>query len=241
MNEFMQKLLEEFNGFSTRSKTYTFNGKNVPRVTTIISRCIHNDGLMFWANNLGFRRQSYKETMSIAANIGTECHTNIDAFLENSSHKETDITWQAHNAYQSFLVWYNTLVSKNNVEVIYHEKSLTCPYFGGTLDGLYKINGKTYLIDYKTSNHVTFNYCLQLAAYRYMLREILNIEIDGTIILQLSKTDISYNEFVLNFNDLHHLAFMNDCERAFFSLLYSYYNLSCVEKQFDAINWGDIQ
>lgn len=242
MHDEMGVLLEEFKGFNVTDKTYAFNGHPVPRVTKILSRCIHSDSLMYWANSLGFKRQSYKETLSAAANVGSECHANIDAFLEDNSHEEDfDITWQAKNAYRSFLLWYKNLVSNNMVEVIYHEKSLSCQYFGGTLDGLYRINGKVYLVDYKTSNHITFNYCLQLAAYRYMLREILHMEVDGIVILQLCKTEEAYNEYVLNFSNMNHLAFMNDCERTFFSLVYAYYNISYIEKQYNALNWGEIQ
>ena len=41
------------------------------------------------------------------------------------------------------------------------------------MDGCYEINGRKYIVDYKTSNHVTFRYFLQIAAYRYILREEL--------------------------------------------------------------------
>lgn len=240
MNDNMNNLLREFSNFNVGDKTYSFNGKPVPRVTKILSRCIHSDGLMYWANSLGFKKQSYRETLSAAAEVGTQCHNNIDAFLENGSHKEKGMNWQAQNAYRSFRLWYDGLVATNRVEVIYHEKTLTCEWFGGTLDGLYRINNKIYLIDYKTSNHITFNYCLQLAAYRYMLREVLGINIDGTVILQLCKTDEAFNEYVLNFDNINHLGFINDCERTFMSLVYAYYNLSYIEKQYNALNWGSI-
>ena len=183
---------------------YTYNGFIVPRVTKILSRCIHSDSLMYWANSLGFKHQSYKKTLDSYANIGTNTHNSIDNYLNDESFNvdKNSIPYQSYNAYQSFLKWYNTINNIAKVKVIFHEKTLTCKYFGGTLDGLYEINGKLYLVDYKTSNHITFNYCLQLAAYRYMLKTELNIDIDGCIILQLSKETISYNEFVLNFDNI---------------------------------------
>ena len=55
-----------------------------------------------------------------------------------------------------------------------------------------RINGKIYLIDFKTSNHVTYKYYLQLAAYSKVLREKENINIDGVIILQLNKYQPKY-------------------------------------------------
>lgn len=218
---------------------YKYNGITVPRVTKILSKCIHSDSLMYWANSLGFKHQSYKKTLDTAANIGTHTHNNIDNFLEDNEHKadKSSMPYQSYNAYQSFLKWFYTVTSIAMVKVIFHEKTLTCKYFGGTLDGLYEINGKIYLVDYKTSNHITFNYCLQLAAYRYMLRTELGIEIDGCIILQLAKESVSYNEFVLNFNNPDHLKFINDCEMAFLSLVFAYYNIIKVEEDYKTLNW----
>lgn len=233
----MVKLLDEvYNGNYNFESDYIYNGKIVPRVTKILSRCIHNDKLMYWANNLGFKHKSYQRTLNEAANIGSECHNNIDKFLEDNNHVPPDnMNYNAMNAYNAFLTWFNTITSNADVQVMFHEKHLACKYFGGTLDGLYVINGKNYLIDYKTSNHVSFNYYLQLAAYRYMLREEYHINIDGCIILQLDKFSCSYNEYVLDFSNLRHLDFINLCERTFLSLVYSYYNLYATETFFTDI------
>ena len=237
MNE-MVTLLDSIEPIDTDSD-YTYNGIIVPRVTKILAKCIHSDSLMYWANSLGFKRQSYKKTLDEAANIGHHTHENIDNFLNDNTYEAVEVSMphQSYNAYQSFLKWFTTICSIATVRVIFHEKTLTCKYFGGTLDGLYEINGKIYLVDYKTSNNITFKYCLQLAAYRYMLRTELGIEIDGCIILQLSKNSISYNEFVLNFDIIDHLKFINDCEMAFLSLVFAYYNILKIENNYAKLNW----
>ena len=98
---------------------------------------------------------------------------------------------------------------------------------------LVEINGKKYLIDFKTSNHVGYKYFLQLAAYRYILRTEHNIEIDGCIVLQLDKKTSSFKEFVLDFSNIEHFAYINNCERAFLSLVYAYFNRLCVEDGFN--------
>ena len=36
---------------SESNSQYTYNGILVPRVTEIISKCIHSDSLMYWANS----------------------------------------------------------------------------------------------------------------------------------------------------------------------------------------------
>lgn len=237
MNE-MVKLLDNAPLLNNAESNYTYNGIIVPRVTKILSKCIHSDSLMYWANSLGFKHQSYKKTLENAAEIGTYCHNNIDNYLTDNNHIINDnCPYQSINAYNSFLKWFNDINKLANIEVIYHEKIITCKYFGGTLDGLYKINNKIYLIDYKTSNNITYKYCLQLAAYRYILRNELNIEIDGCIILQLSKNNISYNEYVLNFDNPDHLKFINECETTFLSLVYAYYNIENIEYKYKLLNW----
>lgn len=240
MNEIVN-LLNNVKPINTESD-YIYNGISVPRVTKILSKCIHSDSLMYWANSLGFRHQSYKKTLDEAANIGHYAHENIDNFLSNESYEaiESSMPYQSYNAYQSFLRWYTDITNVARVKVIFHEKQLVCKYFGGTLDGLYEINNKIYLIDYKTSNHITFKYCLQLAAYRYMLKTELGIEIDGCIILQLAKESISYNEFVLNFNNPNHLKYINECEATFLSLVLAYYNITNIETNYNILNWEAI-
>lgn len=244
MNKIMLKLLDECSNNKINSP-YIYNGHQVPRVTSIISRCINNDGLLYWANSLGFMHRSYKQTLSKASTIGTQCHNSIDKFLCDKTeltpqdHVDTpSICSEANMAYQSYHKWLNDVTSNVPVEIIFHEKQLVCPYFGGTLDGLYKINGKIYLADYKTSNHISYNYCLQLAAYRYMLKTIMNIDIDGCIILQLSKSDIEYNEYVLDLRDnQEHINFINLCEDTFLSLVYAYHNTMSAELIFNKLKW----
>lgn len=251
MNEIMLKLLDKCSNNKVNSP-YIYNGCPVPRVTAIISRCINNDGLLYWANSLGFKHQSYKQTLDKASSIGTQCHKAIDEYLDGvdeyldgkiklmpeSNIDMPSICNEAKMAYSSYHKWLYDVASNASVEIIFHEKQLACPYFGGTLDGLYKINGKIYLVDYKTSNHISYNYCLQLAAYRYMLRTIMGIDVDGCIVLQLSKSHAEYSEYVLDLRDnQEHINFINLCENTFLSLVYAYHNTMGVESMFNKLKW----
>lgn len=223
---------------SYNKSSYVFNGVIVPRVTEIISTCIHSDSLLYWANSLGFKRQGYKKTITRAADIGTECHESIDSFLSDDLPENHQFSFiESQNAYNSFQQWWMDINRDNTIEVLMHEQSLVCKYFGGTLDGLIKINGKIYLVDYKTSNHVTYRYCLQAAAYRYMLRETMNITIDGVIILQLSKNDVSYNEHFIDLSIPEHLEYLNQCEQTFMSLVLAFYNIYNVDANYKILNW----
>lgn len=233
------EILDTLPPINNPDSDYIYNGIKVPRVTKIIQKCIHNDGLMYWANSLGYKHQSYQKTLNTAALIGTECHNNIDLFLEDNAHGTPEnIMLEAKCAYESFRKWYDDISSCAKIEVIFHEHTLVCKYFGGTLDGLYKINDKIYIVDYKTSNHVTYNYCLQLAAYIFMLKRELNINVDGCIILQLSKYDIAYNEFMLDFCNESDKQYIDLCMESFLSMVLWYYKLSQVEQGYENIGWG---
>lgn len=237
MND-IESLLDSVNNINIHNSPYQFNNYKVPRTTTILSKCIHNDSIVYWANSLGFKHQSYKKTLDAAANIGTRCHENIDMYLSDNTHAlQNNIPEESINAYNSFLKWFSKINKLAQVEIVFHEKTLSCKYFGGTLDGLYKINNRYFLVDYKTSNHISYNYYLQLSAYRYMLRTQLDIEVDGCIILQLSKTECAYNEYVLDFSNPTHLEFINNCERTFLSLTYAYDNLMILEKQYNSLQY----
>ena len=238
MNEVV-KLMEPFIGiYDDKDKFYEYEDIRVPRVTQILSRCIHEDSFLYWANSLGFKHLSYNKTMNFYAEIGTHCHNNIDEFLTDNDHiVDHNIPIESKTAYYGFLKWYNDIHSNAKVDVLMHEKTLVCKYFGGTLDGLYKINGKIYLVDYKTSNHISMKHALQLSAYRYMLRTLLGLEIDGCIVLQLSKNEVAYNEYVLNFDNEYQVDFANKCEQCFLSLVYAYYNLYNVEQAYSNLKW----
>ena len=111
---------------------------------------------------------------------------------------------------------------------------MTCKWFGGTYDLLVKINGRLFLVDFKTSNHVTEKYFLQLAAYVYMLA-LKGIFVEGVIVLQLSKEVSEFNEYILDFSYPNHFSFMENCTRAFLSLVYAYYNVNQIQAQFKTL------
>lgn len=210
---------------------YTHNGIAIPRVTEILSKMIHKDSLMYWANALGFKGLRYRDVLNRAANLGTEAHSAIENYLREKLEDNTNIP------FLGFLSWYNTITQdiKLPIEVLKIEHRLTCKWFGGTMDALLKIGNKIYLVDFKTSNYVTSNYFLQLAAYRFMLKIQEGIDIDGVIVLQLDKDEPGFNEYLLDFSNPEHSSFMLHCEETFLSLVYAYYNVEYAEKLYKSI------
>ena len=195
----LQKIDFSINNDSSR---YYYNGISVPRVTDIISSTIHSDRLMYWANNIGRKGLIYKDELERAANIGTQAHQCIELYLKDKIKTENNIP------FCGYLLWENTL---NKAGIIINplliEHKMSCQWFGGTLDALFDISGRKFLIDFKTSNHVTFNYFLQLGAYLYLL-SLENIFPDGVIVLQLDKKSPGFMEYLLDFSNINHKLFI---------------------------------
>lgn len=204
-------------------------GQFVPRVTEILSfDGSSTESLMGWANSLGFKGIRYSDARNEAANIGTNGHNAIERFLKGDSLDYTNMIVRA------FQQWYMTVLKAHTFEVISMEQSLVCDWFGGTYDLLCKIDNKVFLVDFKTSNHITYKYFMQLAAYKYMLEQ-QGVKIDGCIILQLSKTSPEFNEYYLDFSHESDLVFINNCTYAFFSLVNAYYAVNSINISYNKI------
>jgi CRISPR/Cas system-associated exonuclease Cas4 (RecB family) len=91
---------------------------------------------------------------------------------------------EALSAVNAFLKW----EKENKPEWLASELIVasTSQDFAGTLDAVAKINGKTYLIDFKTSKQISPEYYLQTAAYQLCLEE-MGVKVGGRLILRLPK------------------------------------------------------
>lgn len=204
----------------------TYEGCTVPRVTSILG-FIDSEGLIDWANLMGRRGINNKDILEKAAHTGTVAHESIEQFLKEG--KEPPVPGKP---FQSFMKWYKQqLADGHTIEVLGQEQKLYCEWFVGTYDLLMKYDGKIILVDFKTSNHVHYKYCMQLAAYRYMLR-LQGIEIDGVKVLQLNKQKVLCTEFSLDFNVPEKLEYMDLCEKSFMSLAYTYHQISKVKNKY---------
>lgn len=236
----MNNLLELINpnNYKIDNNRYTFQNIPVPRVTEILS-IVSEEYLITWANNLGlYQHKKHIDILETAANIGTAVHKAIEEYLlynKKFDANDYDISIRENiaNGFNSFLQWWN-IITNYEYEIIFMEKQLVCKYFGGTLDMLIRIKDKLYIVDFKTSNQPNYKYFLQLAAYRYMLQEE-GIEVDGCVILMLNKKKALFNELVLDFSFTEHLEFINNCQTAFFSYLYTYYNKYNILEQYNLL------
>lgn len=219
---------------------YFYNNHPVPRTSDILSAMLHNQRLMIWSNRLGrYQHQDYNEYLQKAAFIGSTIHSCIERYIkEGLIPQNGDINFTienyVNNAFKAFLVWWDYVNNHHTVKVIYCEKSMVCRFFGGTLDLLLEIDGKKILVDFKSSNYPSFKFFLQLASYRYMLRDE-GIDIDGCIVLMLNKHKPLYNEMFLDFTLTEHLQFMNECEKTFLTLVQGYLQRIYIENKFESL------
>ena len=209
---------------------YFFNGKPVPRVTNILGSILDKSYLIGWANYLGLKNMNYEKVLNQAAEYGTLTHNQIEKFLLKDEQIKGTI------AYQSFLKWYNIVSAKNTIQVILSEQELVCEYYGGTLDAVMSINGKNYIIDFKTSNNINYDYFIQLAAYYKLLNSCgFNLDIKGIIVLQLDKKVIKFTEYILDLTNAIHVEYLNDCIKTFDSMVESYYMINDIKNRYTDI------
>lgn len=211
--------------------SYTYNDHIVPRVTQIISSCMHEDYIVQWANSLGFRHMSYKATLNTYAEYGTTVHEALEKYIKGEE-LPPNVPMNPINAFEK---WWANISSNNEVKVLGQEFKLSCPYYGGTYDMLLSINDKPWLIDFKTSTHISFRYCLQLAAYREMLRYNNIADVSGVLVLRLFKDKPLYEEFVLDMNNEEHKIFLDNCSKLFHSMVYQYWWRNYLEKEYQRI------
>lgn len=209
-----------------KSDKYMYNGNIIPRVSDILSSMDNMEYLPKWANYLGFKRISYDKELAYSADIGTYVHEFNEMYIKGIEYDikavPTNMQLKVYNAHTAFINWYN-IISNHKVNIIATEMELLCQWFGGTCDLIISIDDKVYIVDYKTSNHISHKHFLQLSAYKYIL-ELNGFKIDGCIILQLNKDEPVFNEYIINFDIPEHLVFINQCTATFESMLYSYYN-----------------
>lgn len=215
----------EASSYTNRYKS--IEGKVVPRVTEVLSAMLHDDSLMTWSNSLGWKRIGYRAFMKAAAEKGTYTHLAIERFIKNGSvtleelgPMSPEAKSAVDSAFSAFVNWWEHLKLKHKkIRPIYLEETLIHPYFGGTCDCVLEIDDQVWLVDFKTSNHMSYNYALQLAAYRYLLKELRGIIIDKAMVLMMDKVNYTYTTYELDMDNVAHRGFIDNCLYTFMLLV----------------------
>jgi CRISPR/Cas system-associated exonuclease Cas4 (RecB family) len=131
-------------------------------------------------------KKKWREAKEEAADIGSAAHDWIEQHIKgkNPAMPENEKVLNCVNAY---LKWEkeNKIKWVVNEGLVYSKKY----DFVGKLDAIAKINGKTYLIDYKSSKGIYEEFYLQTAGYQLAYEEEHGKCIDGRILLHLGKED----------------------------------------------------
>jgi hypothetical protein len=139
-----------------------------------------------------------EEIKKDAGIVGTVVHGLIEDFLQGKKIPQQSNP-KVVNCWNLFLDWWN----KQEYEVVELEKKIFSKKYNyaGTLDLVLKDKkGNLILADIKTSNHISFDYTLQLNAYKNAYEEETKSKISKGLIIRLPKTSgkIEVKELPLN-------------------------------------------
>ena len=137
------------------------------RSVTEVLKVINKGGLVSWANKQGLKGVDTAKALEAAASVGTETHAMIEAHLKGE--KQKPASPKAMVCFRKYLDWHE----KNKPQLIASEIALVSEryQYGGCLDALLSINGRTCLMDWKTSKRPYPDHGYQIAAYGRLLEE----------------------------------------------------------------------
>ena len=211
---------------------YEYNGIKVPRVTSIIDSCFNREYLVQWAISFGNKYSYFAEKDRILS-IGTKSHEMIEEFLKTGIEQEAPYRKAPKQApiielvYNNFKDWYNHLIEAGNtIEIVGLEVPVINPYYGGCIDCIAKINNAYYILDFKTSKKISYEYLLQVCAYLWTVNNGYTPElphISGIGIIRLDKESHRYEDYFLSEFVPEQLEMINYYIRGFGSILNTYY------------------
>jgi len=187
--------------FSTHPTYALPNGGIVPSVTQILNAVIAKPGLQKWANQLGLNNKNLNDESKSTLDVGKLLHAYIQADLEGAVVDEIGYTPEqiglAKKSFAQYLRWKdNRQIKTIKTEYIMVSEKYK---YGGTIDALLEVDEELTLLDWKTSNYISLDYKLQIAAYLYLLQE-QNITPSRVGILRLPKADGEFEYYEADAN-----------------------------------------
>jgi len=113
-------------------------------------------------------RYAHKHHSQKALDVGSEVHDWIETYLKSECYPDFDYKFyydlkpEVHNAVSAFLGW----AEDNNLKPISIEKTVYGNGWAGMLDFFGYLNGKLYVLDWKSSKVIYPEMRYQIAAYR---------------------------------------------------------------------------
>lgn len=153
------------------------------------------DGVNFTRDDvvamLAISKNAYAQKRDEAADVGTVVHEFAEHGQVNQEAMEmlSDADKEkARNGVAAFQEW-QTVMAPSIKQKEFRVFSRRHKYVG-QCDGLAEIDGKTYIIDYKTSKGIYTSHLYQVAAYMKAYEEMTGNRVDGAKILNFAKADV---------------------------------------------------
>ena len=187
----------------------------IPSVTRILDSCFPKHltewaakagadaYLECWNQNLEVQDRydlivgAYKKIGEEAANIGSRVHNWLHQYITEAIPEKFESPEGGEKCIDAFLEWEKTRQVKwEESERLVFQAARAIRY-AGTADALAEIDGKKFVIDFKTSKKIYKSYYLQVAAYAAALNDELGLDDDNKyqgMILRLDKETGKFQE-----------------------------------------------
>ena len=171
----------------TSHRKYIMEEKRLPSVTEILS-IVAKPYLIPWANKMGLQGVDLGEYNAEATNLGIIVHGKIESYYKNTEFDDSNfpepMRKKSDELFGKFLNW----ESEREIIPIFNELPMICNEFGGTIDAVVEMDGKTTIIDWKTSKEIYPEYFGQLSGYFYLMKQ--GIPMEGDEEFRISVHDI---------------------------------------------------
>src|SRR3990167_7665561 len=193
--------------FNEKEHIHELDGKPLMGVTSVLS-VISKPTLIQWAANmacdfidsarqsekfkiedLGYilkeARTAHKKRKEKAGDWGTKLHEAIEIWIKESK-LPTDLDESQMIAFDNFKNW----ADEKKVEFLESEKHLYSKemWLGGIVDLVFRMDGKKYIGDIKTSSGIYNEAFFQMGGYHLMLEEMGEAkDVEGYIVINLKK------------------------------------------------------
>jgi len=176
-------------GTKAHQRYKTSEGKIVPGVTTICG-VLNKPALVKWANNMGLQEIDTTKYVDKAAEIGTLAHEMVQEHLGGEAVDYAlyapDTIDKAENALLSFFEWEKSHeIAAELLEARFVSDTLR---YGGSIDCYGELDGKMWLVDFKTGKGIYPEHGIQVSAYKNLLEEQGHV-VDGVRILRIGRDE----------------------------------------------------
>jgi hypothetical protein len=177
------------------SRFYRRNKNYYPSITHVLGSYPKGKHFEDWLMKVGY---SSKFIVKKAADDGNLVHGLIEDFLggkellyldHKGAPKYSTLVWNMVMRFVEFWETYKPELLEAEVYLFSDEIKVA-----GTCDLVCKIDGKVWIIDFKTSNYLHTSYELQTAIYRKCYEECFGVKIDEVGILWLKSSKRKFNK-----------------------------------------------